>query len=167
MKKIIIAGGCFWGVEAYYKRLKGIYATTAGYTDGPDQKPNYEQVCRSSGHVEAVEIEYDENMISLEKIVEHFLRIVDPTEINRQGNDIGIQYRSGIYVFTEAEIKTVTSLLESHQKDYSRKIQTVVKLARPFYPAEEYHQDYLDKNPQGYCHINLHLAKKEELKEGI
>ena len=167
MKKVIIAGGCFWGVEAYYKRLKGVISTTAGYTDGVKENPTYEEVCRSSGHVEAVYIEYDESLITLEKLIEHFLRIVDPTQINRQGHDIGVQYRSGIYVFADSDCILARQLLAEAQKRYSRKIQTVVLPAKAFYPAEDYHQDYLDKNPQGYCHVNLHLARKEELKEGI
>ncbi|MGI6392580.1 MAG: peptide-methionine (S)-S-oxide reductase MsrA [Candidatus Izemoplasmatales bacterium] len=167
MKKVIIAGGCFWGVEAYYKRLKGIETTMVGYTDGLKANPTYEEVCRSSGHVEAVLLEFDEQLISLRKIIEHFLRIVDPTAINRQGNDIGIQYRSGIYVFEEKDKILVQELLEEAQKHYSRKIQTKVLPAGPFYRAEEYHQGYLEKKPHGYCHVNLHLAKKDELKEGI
>lgn len=165
MKRIILAGGCFWGVEAYYKRLKGVQFTTVGYTDAEGENPTYEDVCRQSGHAEAVYLEYDEALIPLEKILEHFFRIVDPTTINRQGNDLGIQYRSGIFPFSESDLQQVQIYLTALQNNYLLPIQTDAKLASDFYDAEDYHQDYLDKVPGGYCHINLHLAKKDELKE--
>jgi len=165
VKKIILAGGCFWGVEAYYKRLKGILSTTVGYTDAEGINPSYEDVCHQSGHAEAVKVEYDEKLISLEKILEHFFRIVNPTTINKQGNDVGIQYRSGIFLFEVSDLEKVQNYLDSIKKKYLLPIQTVSKLASNFYDAENYHQDYLDKVPGGYCHINLHLAKNNELKE--
>ncbi|MBN2504114.1 MAG: peptide-methionine (S)-S-oxide reductase MsrA [Bacilli bacterium] len=165
MKKIILAGGCFWGVEAYYKRLAGIVNTVVGYTDGETENPSYEAVCHASGHAEAVYIEYAEEKISLDKVLEHFFRIIDPTQSNRQGNDIGVQYRSGIYVFDQTDYDQALSFIETLQANYSRPIQTKVKFAKPFYPAEDYHQDYLDKNPGGYCHVNMHVAKQSELKE--
>ncbi len=165
MKKIILAGGCFWGVEAYYKRLKGIVSTTVGYTDAEGKNPTYEDVCRHSGHVEAVFVEYDETIISLEKILDHFFRIVNPTTINKQGNDVGIQYRSAIFLYDAFDLEKVQSYFNSIKKKYILPIQTVCKIASDFYDAENYHQDYLDKVPGGYCHINLHLAKNDELKE--
>jgi peptide-methionine (S)-S-oxide reductase len=165
MKKIILAGGCFWGVEAYFKRLKGVVETKVGYTDGPSDNPTYQDVTRHSGHAEAVFIGYDDSVVSLVKILEQFLRIVDPTLRNRQGGDIGIQYRTGLYLFTEEELQTAKDYLNEAQKGYSKQIQTSVKMAGPFYDAEEYHQDYLDKNPTGYCHVNLHLAREDEIKE--
>lgn len=164
MKKIIVAGGCFWGVEHYYKRLKGILDTTVGYIDGIKENPSYEEVCQSSGHAEAVLIQYDESVISLEKIVEHFFRIVNPTELNFQSHDMGIQYRNGFYVFNEEDKKIIKELIEKEQGRYKNKIVTFVKDVAPFYDAEKYHQDYLDKHPLGYCHINMAKAKPEELK---
>jgi peptide-methionine (S)-S-oxide reductase len=165
MKEIIVAGGCFWGVEEYYRRLKGIMKTAAGYIDGLTLNPSYQEVCRGSGHAEAVWIQYDESVIELEKILDHFLRIVDPTQKHRQGPDIGIQYRSGVYCFSDSDLGRTLAYFQGRQSDFSRPIQTEVKLATPFYPAETYHQEYLVKNPGGYCHVALHKAKKEELKE--
>ncbi|MGD9909356.1 MAG: peptide-methionine (S)-S-oxide reductase MsrA [Candidatus Izemoplasmatales bacterium] len=164
MKKLIIAGGCFWGVEHYYKRLKGTLVTEVGYTDGVKVNPTYQEVCASSGHVEAVYLEYDETVLPLEKVVEHFFRIVDPTQYNRQGHDLGVQYRNGFYYFDEADKSVIEAWIAKEQQKHHKKVVTYVKKAMPFYNAEEYHQDYLDKVPNGYCHINMHLAKPEELK---
>lgn len=166
MKKIIVAAGCFWGVEHYYKRLKGIMNTRVGYTDGPTENPTYKDVCDNSGHVEAVWIEYDEEVISLEKICEHFFRIVDPTQRNRQGHDFGVQYRNGFFLFTKEDEDRVLTFIEGVRKNYAKPLSTFVKQASEFYDAETYHQHYLEKNPSGYCHVNMSLAKKEELKSG-
>ena len=103
MKKIILAGGCFWGVEAYFKRLKGVLSTRVGYTDGFTMNPTYEEVCaQNTNHVEACEIYYDEQVISLERLLEHLFKIIDPTSLNKQGGDVGVQYRTGIYYDDEA-----------------------------------------------------------------
>jgi len=163
MKKIILAGGCFWGVEAYFTRVPGMTSTKVGYIDGRSDNPTYRDVCDGSGHAEAVYIEYDESVIELEKVLKHFFRIIDPTQINRQGYDIGKQYRSAIYCFTDVDLLFVKNFLESIRIDYLKPIQTKVLMANKFYDAEEYHQKYLDKNPSGYCHIDLNLLK-EELK---
>lgn len=164
MKKIIIAAGCFWGVEHYYKRLKGIVNTVVGYTDGPTASPTYKEVCDNSGHVEAVLIEYDETIISLQKICEHFFRITDPTQHNRQGHDFGVQYRNGFFPFDESDKLVIEQYIESVKNNYSKPLWTFVKPASDFYDAEKDHQDYLEHNPSGYCHINMSLAKKDELK---
>jgi methionine-S-sulfoxide reductase len=162
MKTMILAGGCFWGMEAYYSRLKGITATTVGYTDGPTEHPTYREVCQSIGHVEAIHLTYDESVLSLEKILEHFVRIVDVTQVNRQMHDVGIQYRNAVFFTDPGDEAPIRTYLESYQKKIGRPIATYVKAATPFYPAEEYHQQYLEKNPGGYCHINLGLLKPEE-----
>ena len=164
MKKIILAGGCFWGVEAYFQRLKGIIDTEVGYTDGPTPNPSYKDVCNESGHVEAVKLVYDETTIPLQKVLEHFFRIIDPTEFNKQAHDVGIQYRNAIFYEDAADVPIIVEFLEKAQANYRKKIRTYVKEVNPFYPAEGYHQDYLIKNPTGYCHVNMHLAKPEELK---
>lgn len=163
MKKIVLAGGCFWGVEAYFQRVKGVTNTVAGYIDGLTVNPTYEEVCGGSGHAEAVYVEYDESIIELEKILKHFFRIIDPTEINRQGNDIGKQYRSAIYYYEEDDRRVIKDFIYKKRLDYDKPIQTKVLIATKFYDAESYHQKYLDKNPSGYCHIDLNLLK-EELK---
>lgn len=165
MKKIILAGGCFWGVEAYFSRVKGVETTQVGYTDAEGKNPTYKDVCNNSGHVEAVFITYNELVTPLTKILEHFFRIIDPTENNRQGHDIGVQYRTAIFYFDEEDVPVVQNYLTQLQKKYTKKIYTYLKPAGVFYDAEDYHQDYLLKNPTGYCHINLHLLKKEEAKE--
>lgn len=161
MKEIILAGGCFWGVEAYFERVKGVLNTKVGYIDGLTVNPTYEEVCAGSGHAEAVYIEYDESILSLKNVIKHFFRIIDPTEINRQGNDIGKQYRSAIYYFEESDRRDIKEYIESIKHLYKKEIQTKVLIATEFYDAETYHQKYLDKNPNGYCHVNLNLLKEE------
>ena len=158
MKKITLAGGCFWGVEAYFKRIKGINKTQVGYLDESTSNPTYQEVCSGSGHAEAVYLEYDEDSIDLTTILKHLFRIIDPTQVNRQGNDIGIQYRSAIYTHEMEDMLVSKDFINKMQQHYAKQIQTVVLPATKFYPAEDYHQRYLDKNPNGYCHVDLNLA---------
>lgn len=159
MREIILAGGCFWGVEAYFKLLTGIQDTDVGYADGAFKNPSYEQVCHGSGHTEAVKLTFDETVISFEKILDHYFNIVDPTLKNRQGPDIGVQYRSGFYNL-EADLNdALEAYLEEKQKAYDKPFQIEIKHGVQYDSAEEYHQDYLDKNPSGYCHINLRSYK--------
>lgn len=155
---VYLAGGCFWGVEGYFKQVKGVIDTQTGYANGPSPDPTYQQVCDSEGHVEAVRIDYDENQISLEALLLHFLRIIDPYARNRQGNDIGIQYRSGIYYADEETKERVQRVIALFEEEEGKKTAIEVLPLDNFYDAEEYHQDYLDKNPGGYCHIPLRLA---------
>lgn len=161
MKRIILAGGCFWGVEAYFERVKGISKTVVGYIDGMTEDPTYQEVCRGSGHAEAVWLEYEETVIDLTTILKHFFRIIDPTQYNRQGHDIGKQYRSAIYYESLEDKMIAENFIESIRKNYQKPIRTVVVPATRFYEAEEYHQKYLDKNPSGYCHVDLNLLKEE------
>lgn len=165
MKKITLAGGCFWGVEAYFAQLKGVINTRVGYANGIIENPTYELVkTGTTNFVEAVEIDYDENIITLETLLSHLFRFIDPTSINRQGNDFGTQYRTGIY-YTDLSDKEVSEVfLNKEQKNYQLPIAVEVKPLNNFYEAEEYHQKYLDKNPGGYCHVNLNLIKQEEKK---
>jgi len=155
MKTIILAGGCFWGVEAYFKQLEGIKDTTVGYIDGMRENPSYEDVCSGSGHAEAVHLTYDPNDISLTSIMNHYLNIVDLTKINRQGPDIGRQYRSGIYNYDDEQKEAFMRVLDHHKKQLNKPIYIDLKPKATFYEAEDNHQDYLDKNPSGYCHVNL------------
>ena len=165
MKKIVLAGGCFWGVEAYFKQLKGVENTSCGYANGDTKNPTYSEVCNGmANHAEAVEVTYNPEQISLEKLFEHFFRFVDPTSINKQGNDIGIQYRSGIYYYDELSKETAIKYLEQQQKNYSEPIAITVEPVKNYYLAEAYHQDYLGKNPTGYCHVDLGLVKEDEKK---
>ncbi len=161
MKKITLAGGCFWGVEAYFQRVKGITKTVVGYIDGNGKNPSYAEVCSGSGHAEAVYIEYDENIIDLTSLLKHFFRIIDPTQINRQGNDIGMQYRSAIFTYEMEDMLVSSDFIKKIKGSYKKPIQTKVLPATTFYVAEEFHQKYLDKNPSGYCHVDLSLAKED------
>ncbi|MFO7968620.1 MAG: peptide-methionine (S)-S-oxide reductase MsrA [Bacillota bacterium] len=162
MKKIIFAGGCFWGVQAYFDLVKGVQNTIVGYIDGDIDNPSYQDVINGSGHAEAVVIEYDELVIDLKKLLDHFFNIIDPTLINRQGNDLGKLYRTGIYCYSSNDLDFVKDYIDSIRKNYPKKIYTEIKMAEDFYPAENYHQNYLDKNPRGYCHINLNSVKDIE-----
>lgn len=155
-RKIVLAAGCFWGVEAYFKKIDGIINTSVGYANGRTESPTYEQVCNeNTGYAEACEIIYDSNKISLEKILEYFWKIVDPTVLNRQGPDFGSQYRTGIYFIDNLDEDIITKSLNKEQEKYNKKIVTEVEPLKNYFKAEEYHQDYLDKNPSGYCHIDL------------
>lgn len=165
MKKIIIAGGCFWGVEAYYNQLKGVLETSVGYANGNTANPKYEDLKHHiATHSEAVEIFYNEKIITLSQLLDHMFRFIEPTSLNRQGNDIGIQYRTGVYYQSEEDKKTILDFISKQQKYYSDPIVVEVAKELNYYPAEEYHQDYLKKNPLGYCHINFAHIKRGEKK---
>lgn len=160
-KNIYLAGGCFWGMEAYFKRIKGVDNVESGYANGQTENPTYEEVCHhNTGHAETIKISYNPDIISLTDLLRHFFRIVDPTSINRQGNDVGTQYRSGIYYTDEADRAVIEAVIKAEQGRYQQKIVVQVEPLKQFFRAEEYHQQYLDKNPSGYCHINLHKANE-------
>lgn len=162
-KVIYLAGGCFWGVERYYQLLNGVISTEVGYANGNKENPTYEELKHHEAtHAETLKLTYDENIISLEKILEHFLRFVDPYSIDKQGEDRGHQYRSGIYYTDELEKEVIINYLDK-VLDKSYKIE-VTRLAN-YFKAEEYHQDYLIKNPTGYCHVNLSLIRENEKKK--
>ena len=162
LKKIYLAGGCFWGIEAYMERIYGVADAVNGYANGKTQNPKYEDLLyRNSGHAETVEVTYDPAKVSLEKLLYDYLKVVDPTSMNKQGNDRGTQYRTGVYYTDEKEKKVIQSVLEKEQQKYSDKIVVEVLPLEHFAKAEEYHQNYLEKNPNGYCHIDLSLATEE------
>ena len=164
-KQIYFAGGCFWGTEAYFFKLKGVTHTQCGYANGNTSNPTYEEVCRTdTGHAETVLVEYDSTVISTEKLLTEFFKTIDPTTRNRQGNDIGSQYRSGIYHIDEADAPVIHSYVMAKQKEYAKPIVTEILPLLCFYPAEEYHQHYLDKNPGGYCHVDLDQIRDEDRK---
>lgn len=158
-RTIYLAGGCFWGVEAFMKQLPGIYDTEVGYANGITEEPTYQQVCTgTTGHAETVKISYDQSKITAEEVLKGYFKIIDPTLENRQGNDFGAQYRTGIYYLNDDDKIIIDQVIEDQQTHYSKPIVTEVKPLENYYPAEEYHQDYLDKNPNGYCHIDLSKA---------
>jgi len=149
MEIATFAAGCFWGVEAAFQKIKGITKTTVGYTGGKTKNPTYEQVCTNkTGHAEAIQIMYNPEQIKYDRILETFWSIHDPTQLNRQGPDIGTQYRSAIFYHSEEQKKIAEQSKESKQKQYNKKIVTEIIPAQEFYPAEEYHQKYLEK--QGF-----------------
>jgi peptide-methionine (S)-S-oxide reductase len=156
MKVIVVAGGCFWGVEAYMSKINGVIETKVGYANGTKDNPSYNEVCLgNTGHTEACLISYDEVIVSLEKILAKFWGIIDPTVSNRQGPDVGSQYRSGIYYSDNKDLDIILKTKDEVQRRYDKPIVTEMQRLTCFYDAEEYHQKYLQKNPGGYCHINL------------
>ena len=165
---IYLAGGCFWGIEAYMKKLPGVRDTDVGYANGNTENPTYEQVCYdNTGHAETVKVVYDPALISTEQLLDGFFKVVDPTSINRQGNDRGSQYRSGIYYVDEADKAIAESAAARQKENYKDPVVTEILPLNQFYLAEDYHQDYLDKNPGGYCHINLNAADEFIGEEGL
>lgn len=156
MKTVYFAGGCFWGMEAFLKRLPGVKETIVGYANGTKANPSYEEVCsHTTGHAETVCVTYDPKEIPLKVLLKAFFYVVDPTQLNRQGGDIGEQYRNGIYYIEEEDAEVIEQAIREQQLRYDRPVVTECKKLSCFYRAEEYHQDYLTKNPTGYCHINL------------
>lgn len=166
LKHIYFAGGCFWGVEEYFSRIPGVNDATSGYANGFTDNPTYEEVCSgNTGYTETVQVSYDPAIVSLKTLTEQFFKIIDPTSVNKQGNDRGSQYRSGIYYVDEADKKVIQAVFDEAQKAYADKVVTELYPLKRYYPAESYHQDYLEKNPGGYCHIDfssLNDIKTEE-----
>ena len=154
MIEVYLAGGWFWGVEAYFSNLDGVIKTEVGYANGKTATTTYEEL-KVTGFAETVKVSFDEEIISLNEIFEHFYYIIDPTSLNKQGNDVGSQYRTGIYSRSEAILKAARNFLNIKQENEKEKIMVEVKVLNNYIRAEEYHQDYLKKNPAGYCHINL------------
>lgn len=160
-KTIYLAGGCFWGVEKYLSLIDGVVGTETGYANGKTENPTYDDVCfRDTGHAEAVKVTYDTDKISLNKLLEEFYKVIDPTALNRQGNDVGIQYRTGIYYTDRDDLPVIKKSLEELQKRYERTLAVEAAELQNYSTAEEYHQKYLDKNPNGYCHIPWSLLQK-------
>lgn len=154
--KATLAAGCFWGVEEIFRRLPGVIETTVGYTGGTFPNPTYEDICMGkTGHAEAVEVVFDPSQVSYEEILKYFFRLHDPTQLNRQGNDRGTQYRSAIFYHDEDQEKTAIKVKGEVGRSgkWPRPIVTEIVPAQEFFAAEDYHQDYLQKNPHGYsCH---------------
>ncbi len=156
MKEIVLAGGCFWGVEEYFSRIEGVEETKVGYANGNTENPTYEEVCsNTTGHAEAIYIKFDEKVVSLKSMLNRYWAIIDPTILNRQGNDVGTQYRTGIFYKEDSDLDIINESKAMEQKKYVKEIVTEIEPLRCFYDAEQYHQKYLKKNPNGYCHIKF------------
>ena len=167
LQKIYLAGGCFWGVEAYMEKISGIVNVVSGYANGKIENPTYEDVIyRGTGHAETVCVTYDANKIELPTLLKYYFRIIDPTSLNKQGNDRGTQYRTGIYYERDKDKEIIEREIEQLQKNYSKKIVVEVLPLIRFDRAEDYHQNYLKKNPHGYCHIDLSKADDIIINEG-
>lgn len=161
MTEIYLAGGCFWGLEKYLYSIPGVKSTQVGYANGTTENPSYEEVCyKNTGHAEAVQVIYDPNLIPLEFLLELYFEAIDPLAINRQGPDIGVQYRTGIYYSNKRDLLIIEHSIARLQKRYSEAIAIEVRPLENFTLAEEYHQKYLDKNPGGYCHLDRHMFEK-------
>ncbi|MCR4672461.1 MAG: peptide-methionine (S)-S-oxide reductase MsrA [Lachnospiraceae bacterium] len=153
MKTIYLAGGCFWGMQKFIDQFEGVIFTEAGYANGPGDEVSYQEVCASSGHAETVRIAYDESRITLTELLEYYFMVIDPTSVNRQGNDTGVQYRTGIYYTEPEQLGEIREVYAAQEKKAGEKLEVEVLPLSNFCSAEEYHQKYLDKNPGGYCHI--------------
>ena len=153
MKTIYLAGGCFWGVQKFFDQFPGGVKTEVGYANGPDSAPSYREVCDNSGHAETVRIDYDEQEISLTKLLKYYFMVIDPLSVNRQGHDSGIQYRTGIYYTEEDQLPEITAVYRAEEEKAGEKLAVELMPIENFFSAEEYNQKYLDKNPGGYCHI--------------
>ncbi len=154
---IYLAGGCFWGLEAYMERIQGVTDAVSGYANGKGDTTSY-QLLHATDHAETVKVTYDPNKISLDKLLQYYFRVIDPTSINKQGNDRGRQYRTGIYYQNEQDKAVIEAALKTLQSKYQAPIQIEVEPLKNYVEAEEYHQDYLKKNPNGYCHIDIKKA---------
>lgn len=160
MATIYLAGGCFWGVEKYIASIRGVTDTETGYANGTVDSPTYEQVCTGrTGDAEAVRVDYDPAVAPLPFILDLFYKAIDPTAVNRQGNDVGTQYRSGIFYDDGADLPVIEGSVAQLRQRHDKPIAIQVRPLMSFTPAEGYHQDYLEKNPGGYCHIGGDLFR--------
>ena len=165
MKTIYLAGGCFWGTQRFFDQFPGVIKPEVGYANGHTANPSYEDVCRrDTGHAETVKIEFDETVISTAKLLDYYFLTIDPLSVNRQGGDVGTQYRTGIYYTDESLLPEIRARVAAEEQKVGAPLAVEVLPLENFYRAEEYHQDYLVKNPTGYCHIPaalLHLTEEK------
>lgn len=171
-REIYFAGGCFWGTEHFFQQVRGVTNTTVGYANGKINNPTYEQVTTGeTGFAETVKVTYDPAVVDLGLLIDLYFKTIDPISLNKQGNDVGTQYRTGVYYTNKEDSKLIADKLKGLEKEYNHKIAIENEPLHNFYDAESYHQDYLTKNPGGYCHItpnmfeiarNANPAKKAE-----
>lgn len=159
LKEIYLGGGCFWGTQGYFDRIKGVEFTQVGYANGKSKDTSYYEISNTD-HAEVVRVKFNANVVDINEILEHYFRIIDPFSINKQGNDIGRQYRTGIYYNDESLKPIIIEFIRAKQAKFDKKIAVEIEPLKNYVEAEEYHQKYLEKNPNGYCHIDLNLANK-------
>lgn len=158
MKEIYFAGGCFWGTEHFFSLVHGVTGTETGYANSSIVSPSYREVCSGvTGAAETVKVVYDPGEVSLGRLIELYMLTIDPISVNRQGNDTGTQYRTGIYYTDPDDYQAIERALAPYKERYGHAFAVEIKALENFYPAEEYHQEYLYKNPGGYCHIDPQL----------
>lgn len=156
-KEIYFAGGCFWGTEHFFKQIRGVTFTETGYANGNTPDPTYKEVYTDrTGYAETVHVEYDDS-ISLPFLVRMFFKAIDPVSLNRQGEDTGTRYRTGIYYTDPEDLPAIKAVYNEVAREYDVPLAVELQPLRNFYPAEDYHQDYLENNPDGYCHLPLEL----------
>jgi methionine-S-sulfoxide reductase len=160
MNEVTLGAGCFWGVQYFFDHIEGVVSTTVGYAGGASSHPTYEEVCSGmTGHAEVCKVDFDPGQISLNSILKYFFMMHDPTLINRQGPDIGSQYRSIILCTSEADRLLASEVMQSMQQHSQAKIVTEVGLLSQFWPAEEYHQKFTERTGRGMCHISPDVIK--------
>ena len=156
VREIYLAGGCFWGIEEYFSRIAGVVDVESGYANGTVDNPSYQQVCtNTTGHAETVRVRYDPAQVSLATIMDQYFKVIDPTILNRQGNDRGTQYRTGGCYTDEADLPVLRSVFDEVAAGLDKPVVTELAPLACFWPAEEYHQEYLTTNPGGYCHVDF------------
>ena len=169
MQVIYFAGGCFWGTEHFFQQIQGVVRTQTGFANGRENlpEPTYEQVYTdSTGYAETVLVEFDEAEVSLDFLVRLFFRAIDPLSLNKQGEDEGTRYRTGVYYVSQAQKTVIEAVFAQEQKKYKEPIQVELLPLKNYYPADEYHQNYLVKHPDGYCHLPIALfrwAKEQKM----
>ena len=158
LKDIYLAGGCFWGAEHFFKQIEGVTFTEVGFANGNTPDPTYKEVYTdTTGYAETVHIRYDNEKVGLKFLLRMFFKAIDPTSLNKQGEDEGTRYRTGIYYVDPADLPAIRTVFDEVQRTLAAPVVVEVELLRNFFRAEDYHQDYLDKNPDGYCHLPLDL----------
>ena len=154
LKQIYFAGGCFWGTEHFFKQISGVVKTETGFANGNTNSPTYEEVYTdTTGYAETVHVTYDADVVSLELLLRMFFAAIDPTSLNKQGHDEGTRYRTGIYYTDASDLPQIERIFAEQQSKYTQPLVVEKQPLKNFFPADEYHQDYLDKHPDGYCHL--------------
>jgi len=157
-KDIYLAGGCFWGTEHFFKQVEGVVETEVGFANGHTENPTYQEVYTdTTGYVETVHVKYNPNIVSLDFLLRMYFKAIDPVSLNKQGHDEGTRYRTGIYYTHEEDLPVINKVYDEEQQRYAQPLAVEKQPLERFYTAEDYHQDYLDKNPDGYCHLPLSL----------
>ena len=153
-KTIYLAGGCFWGMEKYLSLIPGVLYTEVGFANGKTESPTYEQVCyQNTGHAETVKVVYDAGKLPIKELLKRYFDGIDPTSVNRQGNDVGTQYRTGIYYTHPEDLPEISAACNALQEHYQKPVAVEIQPLQNYAPAEAEHQKYLDRHPYGYCHI--------------